>query len=95
MVNLTASVGFRFALRAASSPGIANAKMIKAKNGRAQIISLLPLPNGGILISDKPTKTSIPSARIPLPNEKYLKECVRDYRTEAESSLSANRAGLE
>ena len=95
MANLAVRVGLRVALRAASSPGIASAKMIKAKNGKAQTISLPPLPNGGISINDKPTKTSIPSARIPLPNEKYVKGCVRDYPTEAGSSLSASRAGLE
>jgi hypothetical protein len=32
---------------------------------------------------------------MPVPNDKYVKGCVRDYRTEAELSLSANRAGLE
>jgi hypothetical protein len=95
MANLPARVGVRLALRAASSPGIARAKMTNAKNGSAQMISLLPLPNGGISISDKPTKNSIPSARMPLPNEKYVKGCVRDYPTEAGSSLSAGRAGLE
>ena len=95
MANFPARVGIRVALRAASSPGIANAKMTNAKNGKAQTISLPPLPNGGISISDKPTKTSIPSARMPLPNEKYVKGCVRDYPTEAGSSLSASHAGLE
>ena len=95
IANLPVRVGLRVALRAASSPGIATAKMINAKNGKAQIISLPLLPNGGISISDKPTKTSIPSARMPLPNEKYVRGCVRDCPTEAESSLSASRAGLE
>jgi len=70
VANLPACAGLRVALRAESSPGIASAKMSKAKNGNAQIISLPPLPNGGISISDKPTNTSIPSARMPLPNEK-------------------------
>jgi hypothetical protein len=32
---------------------------------------------------------------MPLPNEKYVKGCVRDYPTEAGSSLSASCAGLE
>jgi hypothetical protein len=32
---------------------------------------------------------------MPLPNEKYVKECVRDYPTEAGSSLFVGRAGLE
>jgi len=95
MANLPACVGLRVALRAESSPGIASAKMSKAKNGNAQIISLPPLPNGGISISDKPTNTSIPSARMPLPNEKYLKECVRGCLTATGSSLSASRAWLE
>ena len=95
MANLSVRVFLRVALRDASSPGIARAKTTNAKNGKAQIISLPPLPNGGISISDKPTKTSIPSARMPLPNEKYVKGCVRDYPTEAGSSLSASRAGLE
>ena len=95
MANLRGRVGLRVALIPASNPGIASAKMINAKNGKAQMISLPPLPNGGISISDKPTKTSIPSARIPLPNEKYVKGCVRDCPSEAGSSLSAGRAGLE
>ncbi len=95
MANLSVRVFLRVALRDASSPGIARAKTTNAKNGKAQIISLPPLPNGGISISDKPTKTSIPSARMPLPNEKYVKGCVRDYPTEAGSSLSASHAGLE
>ena len=95
IANLSFGVGLRVALRAASSPGIASAKMIKAQNGKAQTISLPPLPNGGISISDKPTKTSIPSARMSLPSEKYVKECVRDYPIEAGLSLSAGRAGLE
>src|SRR6476469_544229 len=32
---------------------------------------------------------------MPLPNEKYVKGCVRDYPTEAGSSLPASHAGLE
>jgi len=95
MANLPAGAGLRVALRDANSPGIARAKMATAKNGSAQMISLLPFPNGGISISDKPTKTSIASARMPVPNEKYVKVCVRDYPTEAGSSLSASHAGLE
>ena len=95
MANLPACAGLRVALRTASSPGIARAKMTNAKNGSAQMISLLPLLNGGISISDKPTKTSIASARMPVPNEKYVKVCVPDYPTEAGSSLSASHAGLE
>ena len=95
MASLPAGVGIRFARRATSSPGIASAKMTNAKNGKAQTISLPPLPNGGISINDKPTKTSMPMARMPVPNEKYVKGCVRDYPTEAGLSLSVGRAGLE
>ena len=86
MANLPARVDVvdtRVALTPANSPGTASAKITNAKNGKAQTISLLPLPNGGISISDKQTKTSIPSTRMPLPNEKYVKECVRDCPTEA------------
>ena len=74
---------------------MATAKMSSAKNGKAQTISLPPLPNGGISISDNPTKPSIPSARMPVPKEKYVKGYVRDYLSEAGSSLSVSRAGLE
>src|SRR5262249_28068100 len=95
LANLQARVGLRFALRAASSPGIASAKITNAKNGKAQMISLPPLPNGGISTSDNPTKPSIPSARMLLTNEKYFKGYVRDYRSEAGSSLSVGRAGRE
>ena len=95
MANLRALVGVRVALRLASSQGIAKAKMTNGKNGKAQMISLPPLPNGGISINDKATKTSIPSARMPVPNERYFKGCVRDYPNEAGSSLSASHAGLE
>ena len=70
IANLPAPVVWWLALRATSRPGIASAKMMKAKNGNAQMISLPPLPNGGISISDKATKTSIVSARMALPNEK-------------------------
>ena len=94
-VNFLTRAGVRVARRATSSPGIASAKMSNAKNGKAQTISLPPLPNGGVSINDKPTKTSIPSARIPLPNEKYVKGCVRDYPTAAGSSLSASHVALE
>ena len=90
--NLPAGVGRRVALTPVSRPGIASAKMINAKNGKAKTISLPPLSNGGISSSDKQTKTSMPRAR---PNEKYVKGCVRDYPTEAGSSLPVDRAGLE
>ena len=98
MANLPAHVDVvdaRVALTPANSPGTASAKMTDARNGKAQTISLPPLPKGGISISDKQTKTSIPGARMPLPNEKYVKGCVRDCPTEAGSSWSVSCAGLE
>src|SRR5262245_18794960 len=95
LANLPTRVGLRVAPRPTSSPGMATAQMSSAKNGKAQTISLPPLPNGGISISDNPTKLSIPRPRMPVPNEKYVKGYVRDYRIEAGLSLSVGHAGLE
>jgi hypothetical protein len=54
------------------NPEIPSPKTTSPKNGKAQIISLPPLPNGGISISDRKTRTSVPSAKIPVIKQKYV-----------------------
>ena len=51
----------------------ASAKTTSPKNGNAQIISLPPLQKGGISMSDRKTRTSVPSATIAVIKEKYVK----------------------
>ena len=54
------------------NPEIPSPKTTSPKNGKAQIISLAPLPNGRISISDRKTRTSVPSAKIPVIKQKYV-----------------------
>ena len=59
-------------LTAEINPETPSPKTTNPKNGKAQIISLAPLLNGRISISDRKTRTSVPSAMIPVINEKYV-----------------------
>lgn len=53
-------------------PEVANPKIIKKKQGSPQIISLSPLPKGGISISAQNTITSMQHAMTPVTAGKYL-----------------------
>jgi len=56
----------RWVLMANVNPGIDSPRIINPKKGKPQIISLLPLPKGGISMSDRNTRSSVPSAHIPV-----------------------------
>ena len=73
MLKFLAGVGLPLALSAARNPKAASAKTTSPKNGNAQIISLPPLPIGGISMSDRKTRTSVPGATIAVIKEKYVK----------------------
>ena len=73
VANFGARVGRRLALSPARNPEVASAKMTNPKNGNPQTMSLPPLPNGGISMSDRKTRTSVVSAAIAVIKEKYVK----------------------
>jgi hypothetical protein len=55
-----------------SRPGIASPSTTTQKKGKAQMISLSPLPKGGNSMSDRNTRNSVPRASNPVANEKYF-----------------------
>jgi hypothetical protein len=73
VTNFPARARLRLALNAARKPEVASAKTTTPKKGKAQIISLSRLPNGGISMSERKTSTSVPSATIAAIKEKYVK----------------------
>ncbi len=72
IINLLSPCRVLRALIANVNPGIARPKIINPKKGNPQIISLPPLPKGGISNSDRKTRTSIPRASIPVSKGKYF-----------------------
>ena len=73
-------------------PGIVRPRTTSPKNGKAQTISLPPLPNGGTSMSERKTRTSVPSASIPVIKEKYILTPLLYSRTRRRALT--NRNGL-